>query len=330
MQLKEYIEKNEDKNIYLPIRKFQIGEFLAEKYSTINNQKITEILDKNFDKYITWDYENFAEEVEKEILETNLNLISCVSGWWTTMNSLAGKLISWEISLVDMVWIIASKPNIWAIDKAIKHKIHTVILNKFHAKDSETLNWLAKLFKADIIIWNWWLPLIPKEVIESFEWVILNQHPWPLRKNWLDFGWKWMYWTRVTASRIIYLLKSWATWNELFTESTIHIMTEEIDEWYSVWVKRLDIEFKIEEYRNAINNINNEDEKKELLIDLISDIQISLLVLEHENVAETIEKVWITKTVEQHSSYDENLVPEENKEILENSKKEAIKLFPSG
>jgi len=34
--------------------------------------------------------------------------------------------------------------------------------------------------------------------------------------------------------------------------------------------------------------------------------------------------------VEQHSSYDENLVPEENKEILENSKKEAITLFPSG
>jgi len=53
MQLKEYIEENEDKNIYLPIRKFQIGEFLAEKYSIKNNQKITEILDKNFDKYIT-------------------------------------------------------------------------------------------------------------------------------------------------------------------------------------------------------------------------------------------------------------------------------------
>ena len=65
MQLKEYIEENEDKNIYLPIRKFQINHFLTEKYLTINNQKITEILDKNFDKYITWNYKNFAEEVEK-------------------------------------------------------------------------------------------------------------------------------------------------------------------------------------------------------------------------------------------------------------------------
>jgi folate-dependent phosphoribosylglycinamide formyltransferase PurN len=239
-------------------------------------------------------------------------------------------LKNWEISLVEVVWVIASESNIWAIDKAILHKIHTVILNKFHAKDPGTLSSLAKLFKADIIIWNWWLPLIPKEVIEQFQWIILNQHPWPLRENGLDFGGKWMIWTRVTAARIIYLLKIWATGDELFTESTVHIMTEKFDEWFSVWVKKLDIKSEIEEYRNVIVNLNNLEEKKELLKELISDIQQKLLILEHENVAETIKAIWETKTAEKHSSYDEILVPEENAWILEESKQKAISLYPNG
>jgi len=327
MQLSQYLTEIED--TYLPIQKFKISTFLAEKYLVIKKEEIDEILENNLSIYLQWEYEEFSKKVEEEILNIKLNLISLVSGWWTTMESLIKKLEKWEINLVNMVWVIASKYWIWAIDKAILYKIHTVILNKFHAKDQNTLNDLIKLFKTNIIIWNWWLPLIPKEIIEKFQWIILNQHPWPLRKNHLDFGGKGMYWIRVTASRIIYLLETWATWNELFTESTVHIMTEQFDEWYSVWVKKLNIEKEIGEYRGQIIN-KSEDEKEELLKNLISDIQAKLLVLEHENVAETIKTIWETKITEKHSSYDEILVPKENVWILEESKQKAIKLYPNG
>ena len=332
MQLKTYQQKIV-KN-YLPIE-----EFFTKEYPAMKKEEIYEILKQN-KNFI---YTDFCKRIKQKIKNTKLNIVSLVSGWWTTMDNLAEKLNSWELWLIELVWVIASKSWIWAIDKSIKHKIHTVILNKFHSKDPYTLNALAELFKADIIIWNWWLPLIPAEVIENFTqkgWIILNQHPGPLRANHLDFGGKWMVWWLIpTAARILYLLETNATWKELFTESTVHIMTEKFDEWYSVWVKKLYFEKEIEEYRKKIENLEKSTKwdlkekkryKKALLRTLISDIQQKLLKLEHENVAETIKNIWETKKAEKYPSYDEILVPEENRKILEKAKQKAIEMYPNG
>lgn len=257
------------------------------------------------------------------------NIVSLVSGGWTTMASLAEKLKN--IEELKLVWVIASKPWIWAIQKAKDRNIKTYILNKSNSRNYNTINDILKKLNADIVIWNGRLPLIPQEVIKYITnkwWIILNQHPWPLRKNHIDFGGKWMIWTRVTATRILYLLEVWATWDELFTETTVHIMTGEFDKWYSVWVKKLNIEQEINNYRNKVSSISNLDEKENLLRELILDVQQKLLKLEHENVFETIVNVW-KWIVNKHSSYDEILVPEKNKNILEQCKQKAIAMFPN-
>jgi len=259
----------------------------------------------------------------------SLKVISLVSGGWTTMELLVKCSKKWKIWPVEIVWVIASKSWIWAIEKATAHNIFTVILNKENKTNPDILNWLIDTLNADVIIWNWWLPLVPKKVIEHInirKWFILNQHPWPLRANHLDFGWKWMIWITATAARVIYLLEIWASWDELFTESTVHIMTENFDEWYSVWVKKLDIQKEIEDYREKIKKLNKE-EKEKLLKKLIEDIQQKLLTLEHKNVAEVIKYIAENRKIKKHPSYDEILVPEENKEILQKAKKKAIELF---
>jgi len=67
MQLNQYLTEIED--TYLPIQKFKISTFLAEKNLDINNERIDEILENNLSTYLKWDYETFSEEVEMEILK---------------------------------------------------------------------------------------------------------------------------------------------------------------------------------------------------------------------------------------------------------------------
>ena len=77
-------------------------------------------------------------------------------------------------------YLVASKPQIGAIDRAKKHGIPTLVFDK----EQETLNdfyaRVAKTLKADgveLIVLAGWLKVIPESFILAFEDQIINIHP---------------------------------------------------------------------------------------------------------------------------------------------------------
>ena len=77
-------------------------------------------------------------------------------------------------------YLVASKPNIGALDRAAKHGISTLIYDKtqetkeaFYARIASTL----KAAGVEYIVLAGWLLVVPASFIKEFENAILNIHP---------------------------------------------------------------------------------------------------------------------------------------------------------
>ena len=81
----------------------------------------------------------------------------------------------------EIAYLIASKPQIGAIERAKKHGIKTAVFSKNDYPDIEDLyQTLSKLLKAEnveYIVLAGWLKIIPESFIKAYEDRIINIHP---------------------------------------------------------------------------------------------------------------------------------------------------------
>lgn len=81
----------------------------------------------------------------------------------------------------DIVYLIASKEGIGAIDRAKKHGINTAVFAKKDYPDIEKLyeelTYLLNMNRVDYIVLAGWLKIIPESFIKNFEDRIINIHP---------------------------------------------------------------------------------------------------------------------------------------------------------
>ncbi len=77
-------------------------------------------------------------------------------------------------------YMVASKPNIGAIDRAQKHGIKTLVFDKATETKEEFYARIAKILKAagvEYIVLAGWLLVVPASFIKEFENAIINIHP---------------------------------------------------------------------------------------------------------------------------------------------------------
>jgi folate-dependent phosphoribosylglycinamide formyltransferase PurN len=283
------------------------------------------------------------------------------SGGGTTFQSAAQKMQGETLWNIHSALLIATKPWIGAIEKAWKLQTTIPVEIILHLKDPQVIIEALTRHKIDVVMLNGALPVMPKEVIEYCETKgipMFNQHPGDLRADHNDF-WgnekgKWMYGSRVTAARILYLLATQTTWKNVFTSSSIHRLTSEVDGGQLVGQERLLFGSKMEDFRDEVfpemKTMTNRQirtriekiltgkselaqRKKTKLMEFISTIQWELLVLEHQNVANTLQRVAQSpKTpLETHPDYHVPLVVgEENLDHLDWSKTIATQMYPKG
>ena len=81
----------------------------------------------------------------------------------------------------DIVYLIASKDGIGAIDRAQKHGINTAVFAKKDYPEIEKLyaelTYLLNMNRVDYIVLAGWLKIIPESFIKNFEDRIINIHP---------------------------------------------------------------------------------------------------------------------------------------------------------
>lgn len=81
----------------------------------------------------------------------------------------------------EIVYLIASRENIGAIERAKKHGINTAVFAKKDYPDLENLyaqlKYLLNINRVDYIVLAGWLKIIPESFIKAFEDRIINIHP---------------------------------------------------------------------------------------------------------------------------------------------------------
>ena len=121
----------------------------------------------------------------------------------------------------QIAYLVASKPNIGAIDRAKKHGIQTIVYDKDSGESmGEFYARLTAVFKAegiDYILLAGWLKIIPEDFIASFEDKIVNIHPALLP----SFGGKGYYGLRVHEAVLAYGAK--------VSGATVHFVSAEVD-----------------------------------------------------------------------------------------------------
>ena len=121
----------------------------------------------------------------------------------------------------QIAYLVASKPNIGAIERANKHGIQTIVYDKDSGESmGEFYARLTAVFKAegiDYILLAGWLKIIPEDFIASFEDKIVNIHPALLP----SFGGKGYYGLRVHEAVLAYGAK--------VSGATVHFVSVEVD-----------------------------------------------------------------------------------------------------
>ncbi len=81
----------------------------------------------------------------------------------------------------EICLLIASKPDIGALERAKKHGIQTAVFSKKDYPDLETLyselTYLLNLNRIDYIVLAGWLKIIPESFVKIFSDRIINIHP---------------------------------------------------------------------------------------------------------------------------------------------------------
>lgn len=227
------------------------------------------------------------------------------------------------------VAVIASTEEALGIGKAKSLGIKEVLV--VSRKDFSTVEAFAdkllEIFtrlRVNLISQNGWLPLTPKQVIDHYPKMIVNQHPGPLDPGRaIDFGGKGMFGKRVACSRLAYCL---LTGQDFWTEASTHFVTPEYDRGDLIRIERL--EFADPNFRVTVAQINNDQEIQEWLQNQSKQIAAELLPIEHLNTITTLQLFADQKAI--GFRRQEPLIPLGNENLVFESKKIAKQLFPEG
>lgn len=109
------------------------------------------------------------------------NIVVLVSGGGTNLQALIDAQNNGEIKQGKITCVVSSNPNAYALERAEKNCIDTVVIRK---KDYETFeeydNALTELLKsknADLVVLAGFMTVLGKQVINDFENKIINIHP---------------------------------------------------------------------------------------------------------------------------------------------------------
>jgi phosphoribosylglycinamide formyltransferase-1 len=233
-----------------------------------------------------------------------------ISGGGTTMEAIIKACQNGTLKNVVPSLVIASKKSAGGIEKARNLGIKDEDILVINPKDFETREKFGekiieecKKRNVDFIGQYGWIVMTPENVINTYNNMIVNQHPGPLDTGRPDFGGVGMYGVRVHQTRLEFVHK---VNRDYWTEATAHRVTNKFDE--GVVVKKEQVPIF-------------SDDTAEIL-------QIRVLPIEHKVQIETLQD-FANKTVSEFHR-EIPLVKSGEEEILEECKKRAIKLYPNG
>lgn len=233
-----------------------------------------------------------------------------ISGGGTTMEAIIKATQSGVLKDVVPALVIASRETAGGIEKAKALGISENDIVVINPKDFSTYKEFGEAIlhecrarDVDFIGQYGWLVKTPANVCDAYKGMIVNQHPAPLDTGRSDFGGVGMYGLRDYQARLLFVRK---TNRDFWTEATAHRVTANFDEGKIVKRKRVPI----------------------LPDDTAESLQARVLPVEHEVQIETL-RDFVNGTVVEFSR-EEPLIHAGEEQILEECKKLAIKMYPSG
>jgi len=211
---------------------------------------------------------------------------------------------------IEPVLVIASTPEASGIKKALELGMLEKDVLVIDPKDFKDRNDFGLAIikacqerKVDFLGQYGWLCLTPSNVIQQYQGKMVNQHPGPLDIGRPDFGGKGMYGQRVHAARLLFVRRA------------------NRDFWTEATAQRVAVEFDRGAVLKAIQVPILKD-------DTVESLQARVLPFEHEAQIQVLEDFANNDVKE--TVRDVPLVKPEEYQILEECKKEAIKMYPKG
>ena len=231
-----------------------------------------------------------------------------ISGNGTTAEQIILATHSERLRNVEPALVIATRADAPGIERAVRAGIPSkdvIVIAPSGFLDEQsfgnTIIAACEERGVDFIGQYGWMAKTPANVIERFKDMMVNQHPGPLDPGKPDFGGIGMYGRRVHAARLWFVRK---TNRDFWTETTAQRVGIQFDEGAVVKRKKLDI-------------LPSDDPitLQERLLPLEYEVQIEALEDFARGTAKEIVRV-------------EPLIRSGEESILEECKKEAIKLYP--
>lgn len=147
-----------------------------------------------------------------------LNIAVLVSGGGTNLQSIIDGIKSGFLSNVNIKYVISDRSGVYAIERASKEGIETVVLDrKIYKKDLSDKVFQYIKDKVDLIVLAGYLSIISEPLISEFKNRIINIHPSLIP----SFCGKGMYGLKVHEAAINYGVK--------FSGCTVHFVDENTD-----------------------------------------------------------------------------------------------------
>lgn len=206
----------------------------------------------------------------KALVKRIFRVVILISGIGSTMEQIIKASKNEELMGVKVVGVISSDKTAHGIRKARKMGVSVKLINPNDKNFAGKLLKLIDSFKPDLVSQNGWLPLTPTNVIKKYNNKIINQHPAPLDPEHrigkdYDFGGFGMYGLvpHIAIINFRNLVK-----RDVYTEATVHLVTEKYDQGPVVGRRELKITKS----------------------DTPESLQKKLLPIEHETVINVIRK----------------------------------------
>jgi len=240
-----------------------------------------------------------------------MKIAMLISASGTTASAILGAIKTGRLKNIEPVLVIASSGDVSGINRVKEAGMKTedvIVVNPktFASPEDFGKKIIEECEKrgVEFIGQYGWMCLTPKNVVEKYEGMMVNQHPGPLDVgSGHDFGGKGMFGLRVTAARIE------------FVRRTNH------DFWTEAVAQRVAINFD----EGAVLNTQREPILPEDTTESAAD---RLLPVQHEVQIKTLQDFADGKVKEIIRS--EPLVKPEEYQILEECKKIAAQKYPNG
>lgn len=206
--------------------------------------------------------------------------------------------------------VISSRADEAGIQKTLQEGVPQKDVLVIARKDFETAEAFGEAIlkacrerSADLIGQYGWMAKTPRNVIEAYPGMMINQHPGPLDPGRPDFGGKDMFGRRVHCARLYFVRQDG---QDFWTEATAQRVAAEYDLGAVLKTKRVEI----------------------LPEDDPISLQQRVLPAEHEVQIETLQNFAQGRVRE--IVREQPLVPPEKEPVLAEAKRIAITLFPNG